>query len=157
MQLWSSDTGCSAISGWRITAPICTRLRCNGLSPLPSAHPKTILVVEDNKLKYKDMVDKGSLKPELLRYELHRVWEVEATLKPGMAHIYAKRSLFIDEDSHLIALTDAYDSRGNLISTTYPSSITLPALSHTMSASNCSPDAEVLSASIWMPLGFTNR
>jgi hypothetical protein len=68
----------------------------------------------DNRLKYKDMVDKGSLKPDLLRYELHRVWEVEATLKPGMSHIYAKRSLFIDEDSHLIALTDAYDSRGNL-------------------------------------------
>jgi len=57
------------------------------------------------------MVDKGSLKPDLLRYELHRVWEVEATLKPRMSHVYAKRSLFIDEDSHLITLTDAYDSR----------------------------------------------
>ena len=33
------------------------------------------------------------------RYELHRVWVVEATLKEGKRHIYHKRILYIDEDS----------------------------------------------------------
>lgn len=65
-------------------------------------------------LKYVDMVDKGGLKPELMRYELHRVWVVEATLKPGMAHVLSKRVFYLDEDSNTIALADGYDGRGNL-------------------------------------------
>jgi hypothetical protein len=65
-------------------------------------------------LKYADMLDKGSVKSDLQRYELHRVWVVEATLKPGMSHVEAKRVYYLDEDSHVIALTDSYDGRGNL-------------------------------------------
>ena len=68
----------------------------------------------DPTLKYADMVGKGGLKPELMRYELHRVWVVEAELKDGMSHVVAKRTFYIDEDSHTIALTEGYDSRGNL-------------------------------------------
>ena len=68
----------------------------------------------DPSLKYADMVDKGTLKSDLMRYELHRVLEVEATLKEGKSHAYAKRTFYIDEDSWMIALEDAYDSRGNL-------------------------------------------
>jgi hypothetical protein len=68
----------------------------------------------DPRLKYKDMLDKGSLKSDLQRYELHRVWVVEATLKPGMSHVVAKRTLYLDEDSHAIVLADGYDGRGNL-------------------------------------------
>lgn len=76
--------------------------------------PYNAYKVNDKRLKYKDMLGKGSLKSELMRYELHRVWEVEATLKRGESHLYAKRSFFIDEDSHQIALSDAYDNRGRL-------------------------------------------
>lgn len=76
--------------------------------------PYNAYKVNDKRLKYKDILGKGSLKSELMRYELHRVWEVEATLKRGESHLYAKRSFFIDEDSHMIALSDAYDSRGRL-------------------------------------------
>ncbi|SFB01235.1 Protein of unknown function [Collimonas sp. OK607] len=68
----------------------------------------------DAKLKYKDMVQKGHLKSDLFRYELHRVWVVEATLKPGMSHVVAKRTFYLDEDSNIIALVDGYDGRGNL-------------------------------------------
>lgn len=68
----------------------------------------------DSKLKYKDMVGKGHLKSDLMRYELHRVLVVEATLKPGMSHVVAKRTFYLDEDSHIIALADGYDGRGNL-------------------------------------------
>ena len=38
----------------------------------------------DKKLKYKeDIIRKNTPNADLMRYELHRVWEVEATLKPG--------------------------------------------------------------------------
>jgi hypothetical protein len=69
---------------------------------------------QDPTLKYKDMVDKTSLKSELQRFELHRVWVVEATLKAGMSHVLPKRTYYIDEDSHTIVLADGYDGRGNL-------------------------------------------
>ncbi len=52
--------------------------------------------------------------PHYMRYELHRVWVVEATLKKGMRHIYAKRRFYIDEDNWLIALHDSYDGHGEL-------------------------------------------
>lgn len=68
----------------------------------------------DPKLKYADMLDKGFVKPDLVRYELHRVWVVEATLKKGLSHNYAKRTFYLDEDSWLIASQDAFDGRGNL-------------------------------------------
>lgn len=70
--------------------------------------------INDPKLKYADMLDKGSVKADLLRYELHRVWVVEATLKQGVSHIYAKRVFYMDEDSHIVVATDNYDGRGNL-------------------------------------------
>lgn len=65
-------------------------------------------------LKYSDIIKPGHINPELTRYELHRVWQVEATLKPGERHIYAKRVFFVDEDSWQIALADHYDARGAL-------------------------------------------
>ena len=60
----------------------------------------------------KDMVQKNVLKSDLFRYELHRVWVVEATLRPGMKHSYAKRTFYLDEDTWQIAYEDASDSRG---------------------------------------------
>ncbi len=56
----------------------------------------------------------GHLKQELVRYELPRVWDVEATVKPGERHIYAKRHVFLDEDSWQAAHIDHYDARGEL-------------------------------------------
>lgn len=65
-------------------------------------------------VKYEELLQPGHLKPDLTRYELHRVWVVEATLKPGVRHLYAKRTFYIDEDSWQISLIDQYDSRGSL-------------------------------------------
>jgi hypothetical protein len=65
-------------------------------------------------LTYKDIVLKGHLNPDYLRYELHRVWIVEATLKDGERHIYAKRTFYIDEDTWQISIADLYDGRGEL-------------------------------------------
>ncbi len=65
-------------------------------------------------LKYDDVLKAGHINQDLARYELHRVWEVEATLKSGERHIYAKRHMYFDEDSWQLALVDHYDGRGQL-------------------------------------------
>lgn len=52
--------------------------------------------------------------PEHNRWELHRVWVVEATLKEGARHVYHRRVMYIDEDSWAALATDLYDGRGEL-------------------------------------------
>jgi hypothetical protein len=76
--------------------------------------PYNAYKLHNGDLKYKDVQHKGHLNPEHLRYEKHRVWVVEATLKKGARHIYAKRVLYIDEDTWQIAMVDVYDGRGEL-------------------------------------------
>ena len=52
--------------------------------------------------------------PIRTRYEPHRVWVVEATIKPGTSHTFTKRVMYVDEDTWNIVEEDDYDSRGNL-------------------------------------------
>ncbi|MEE4217600.1 MAG: DUF1329 domain-containing protein [Xanthomonadales bacterium] len=61
-----------------------------------------------------EFVMPGHLNPALMRYELHRVWVVDATLKEGVRHINARRTFYLDEDSYQIVLIDHYDGRGQL-------------------------------------------
>lgn len=70
--------------------------------------------LDSPELKYKDIIKPGHINPEFTRYELHRVWHITATLKPGARHIYAKRDFFVDEDSWLIGTVDHYDGRDTL-------------------------------------------
>ena len=65
-------------------------------------------------LKYKDILQAGHINQDLTRYELHRVWEVVAKVKPGERHIYATRHMYFDEDTWQLALADHYDGRGQL-------------------------------------------
>jgi len=64
--------------------------------------------------KVKDMLGRGHLNPDLQRYELHRVWVVEAKLKPGQRHINSRRTYYLDEDSYQILMADHYDGAGQL-------------------------------------------
>ena len=61
-----------------------------------------------------DLIQKGHINPEFPRYELHRVWVVEATLKEGERHIYPRRTLYFDEDSWNVLVHDMYDDKGQL-------------------------------------------
>jgi hypothetical protein len=70
--------------------------------------------MDDPKYKYSDLLKPGHLNQDLARYELHRVWVVDATLKPGTSHIYSRRTFYIDEDSWAVVAIDAYDGRGDL-------------------------------------------
>jgi len=61
-----------------------------------------------------DIVRPGHLNPELMRYELHRVWIVDARLRDGTRHINSRRTFYMDEDSYQISLIDHYDQRGQM-------------------------------------------
>ena len=64
--------------------------------------------------KVEDMIKPGYIDPDYLRYEMHRVYVVEATVKAGQRHINPRRTFYLDEDSWQILTTDHYDSAGNL-------------------------------------------
>jgi hypothetical protein len=70
--------------------------------------------IADKKIPYSSIVHRGTPNADYMRYELHRVWVVEATLKAGMSHIYSRRTFYLDEDSWSVLLDDAYDSHGQL-------------------------------------------
>ena len=57
---------------------------------------------------------KGFPNPDCVRWELHRVWVVKATLKPGLKHIYHKRMLYWDEDGYVAGTGESYDAKGHL-------------------------------------------
>ncbi len=65
-------------------------------------------------LTFDDMVKPGHINSDLKRYELHRVWVLEATLKPGFRHLSPHRFVYLDEDSWTGALGDIYDAKGEL-------------------------------------------
>jgi len=65
-------------------------------------------------LRYEDILTPLHINPDHLRYELHRVWVVEATLKEGSRHLYKRRTFYIDEDSWQILSVDIYDNRDQL-------------------------------------------
>ena len=70
--------------------------------------------LDDPAIKYADLLKPNTINPDYMRYELHRVWVVEATLKQGFRHQYAKRVLYVDEDSWGAVMADNYDARGEL-------------------------------------------
>ena len=70
--------------------------------------------IGDKRVPYGEVIRKGSPNSDLLRFELHRVWVVEAKLKAGQTHLYPRRLFYLDEDSWSVLLSEAYDSRGKL-------------------------------------------
>ena len=76
--------------------------------------PYNTYKLTDKSLKTADVLHKNHVNPDLMRYELHRVWAVEGTLKPGARHVFAKRTMFFDEDTWQVVAADLYDSHGDL-------------------------------------------
>ncbi len=70
--------------------------------------------VHQNDLSLDDIVGDDHINPQLLRYEAHRVWVVEAELRIGYRHRYAKRRYYVDEDSWSILYAEEYDQEGQL-------------------------------------------
>ncbi|WP_445939704.1 DUF1329 domain-containing protein [Pseudomonas sp.] len=76
--------------------------------------PYNSYAVHQKGIPYDNILRSNTVNPELLRYELHRVWVVEAELRKGFSHPYAKRRFYIDEDSWQILAADLYDKSGEL-------------------------------------------
>lgn len=62
----------------------------------------------------KRLTTPNHLNPDNVRWEKHRVWVVEGTLKSDARHIYHKRRFYLDEDSWVALASDQYDARGQL-------------------------------------------
>lgn len=65
-------------------------------------------------LSYDELLTPHHANPDYIRYELRRVWVIEATVKESSRHLYSKRRLHLDEDTWHAVVADNYDARGNL-------------------------------------------
>jgi len=68
----------------------------------------------DPNVKFSDVTKENAVDSAHRRYELHRVWVVEATVKSGVRHVAPKRTFYIDEDSWAIVVAEDYDAQGKL-------------------------------------------
>lgn len=78
--------------------------------------------------KPEELLGPSFLNPDLVRWELHRVWVVDAELAPGKRNIIAKRRFYIDEDTWLAVLADEWDAKGQLWKLAYSLPFVVPEL-----------------------------
>jgi hypothetical protein len=64
--------------------------------------------------KFEDVMQPDFVAASQRRYELHRVWVVEASVKQGMRHSAPKRVFYVDEDSWSLLGAVDYDAQGNI-------------------------------------------
>lgn len=76
--------------------------------------PYNTYKLHSDKVTYDEILKPGVINQDLVRYEKHRVWVLEATLKEDTRHQYGKRVFYIDEDSWQVSLEDIYNEAGDL-------------------------------------------
>ena len=64
--------------------------------------------------KDSDVIGEHFTNPDHVRWELHRVWIVEAKLAAGKRHVMPRRRFYLDEDTWLAQLEDGWDASGKL-------------------------------------------
>ncbi|RIX49572.1 MAG: DUF1329 domain-containing protein [Rhodocyclales bacterium GT-UBC] len=75
-----------------------------------------------------EVLDKHHLKSDLVRWELHRVWVVDATVRAGQRHQAAKSRYYCDEDTWICVLSDRWDAQGQLWKTVWSQTFVAPEL-----------------------------
>jgi len=68
----------------------------------------------DFKARFEDVAGNDFIAPSHRRYEMHRVWVIEASVKAGMRHSAPKRTVYLDEDSWAPVMMDDFDGQGKL-------------------------------------------
>ena len=83
---------------------------------------------ENRFLQYSDeeAIAGKHLNPDAVRWELHRVWVVEATLAEGKRHQAARSLYYLDEDTWRASLGDRWDSKGQLWKTLWQFNYVMP-------------------------------
>ncbi len=94
--------------------------------------------------------------PEVFRWELHRVWVVDATLHQGERNTLARRRYYVDEDTWNICTIDEYDADNNLYHVNFAFPILRPDVPGTMLcgggsllSNNMQTNTYVSSAGVW--------
>lgn len=72
------------------------------------------------------------LNPDFVRWELHRVWVVEATLREGKRHQAPRSRYYCDEDTWACVLGDRWDANGQLWKTLWAQTFVAPDLPGTV-------------------------
>ena len=70
--------------------------------------------LSDGSRTYASLLTPKFFNPEATRYELHRVWVIEATERGGKKHSFGQRVFYVDEDSWNVVLVENYDRAGKL-------------------------------------------
>lgn len=70
--------------------------------------------ISDGRWKYPQLLKPGHFNQDATRYELHRVWVIEATERGGKRHVFGKRKFYVDEDSWNVVLVENEDRDGKL-------------------------------------------
>ncbi len=78
--------------------------------------------------KPEDVLGKHHMNPDYMRWELHRVWVVEADLAPGKRHQLPKARYYLDEDTWQALLGDRWDANGQLAKTLWSLPSVMPDL-----------------------------
>ena len=73
-----------------------------------------------------DVVGGNHLNPDHIRWELHRVWVVEATLRDGQRHTSPKSRYYIDEDSWILVWGDRWDAKNQLARSQFNIPVAMP-------------------------------
>ena len=68
--------------------------------------------INDGSYKYEQLLKSPTFNQDATRYELHRVWVIEATERGGKTHAFGKRVFYVDEDSWNAVLVENYDHQG---------------------------------------------
>ncbi|WP_245586238.1 DUF1329 domain-containing protein [Solimonas soli] len=89
----------------------------------------------DGRYRYAQLLTPKFFNPEGTRYELHRVWVIEASERGGMRHSFGTRVFYVDEDSWNVLLVENQDHDGRLWR--FQEGHLLPA--YDVQAANCAP------------------
>jgi hypothetical protein len=84
--------------------------------------------------KLAQLFDAHHLNPDYVRWELHRVWVVEANLTAGKRHQAPKSRYYLDEDTWTAVLGDRWDANGQLWKTMFANPVVMPDIPATVPA-----------------------
>ncbi len=77
----------------------------------PMITPYNSAAINSKALKYEDILQGLHINQDVARYEIHRMWVVEANNRPEVRHTFKKRTIYFDEDTWTATMIDNYDHR----------------------------------------------
>jgi hypothetical protein len=100
-----------------------------------------------------DLLLAHHLNPDHVRWELHRVWVVDAVLVAGQKNAAAKGRYYIDEDTWSAVLADRWNASGQLVKTLWALPILMPEFPAVVAPIGGGHD---LIAGTWVAMGVSN-